>query len=119
MGQSVKVSDRWPVQLARRMRGAGPKVADPEIIAQTGWTTGDLSAALDQAVSEGTFDVVPLLIGVNNQFHRLAIDQYQIEFPDLLQSAVTFAGGNSRRLSVRRCHRHVSRSDGSINTGGG
>ena len=119
MGQSVKVSDRWPVQLARRMRGAGPKVADPEIIAQTGWTTGDLSAALDQAVPRGTLDIVPFLIGVNNQFHRLAIDQYQIEFPDLLQSAVTFAGGNSRRLSVRRCHRHVSRSDGSINTGGG
>jgi len=47
IGQSVKVSERWPVQLVRRMRDAGVVVSEPEIIAQTGWTTGDLSSAID------------------------------------------------------------------------
>ena len=80
------------------MRKDGFKVADPEIIAQTGWTTGELSAEIDRATPKGSYDIVSLLIGVNNQFRGLDINQYRTEFANLLQRAVTFAGGNSSHV---------------------
>ena len=100
IGQSVTVSERWPIQLVRRMRDAGVVVSDPEIIAQTGWTTGDLSSAIDQVNPEGTYDIVSLLIGVNNQFRGLDVDQYQTEFLDLHQRAVTLADGDPSHVIV-------------------
>ena len=100
IGQSVEGSERWPVQLVRRIREAGVKIADPEIIAQTGWTTGELSAALEEGIPKGTYDIVSLLIGVNNQFRGLDINQYRTEFANLLQRAVTLAGGNSSHVIV-------------------
>ena len=100
IGQSVDVSDRWPVQLVRRLRDAGVSVSDPDIIAQTGWTTGELSAAIGEAAPEGTFDIVSLLIGVNNQFRGMDIGQYQTEFADLLRRAVAFAAEDPSRVIV-------------------
>jgi lysophospholipase L1-like esterase len=100
IGQSVKVWKRWPVELARRMREDGTVVLEPEIIAQTGWTASELSTAMDQAALEGTFDIVSLLIGVNDQFRGLEIDQYQREFADLMQRAISFAGGDSSHVIV-------------------
>lgn len=100
IGQSVEVSDRWPAELVRRMRDAGSLVSDPEIIAQTGWTTGELSEAIDEAAPEGIFDIVSLLIGVNNQFRGRDIGQYQTEFADLLHRAINFAGGDPSRVIV-------------------
>ena len=100
IGQSVLVSERWPVQLVSRMRDAGVVISEPEIIAQTGWTTGDLSSAIEQVGPEGTYDIVSLLIGVNNQFRGLDHDQYRREFLALLQRAVTLAGGNPSHVIV-------------------
>ena len=100
IGQSVEVSDRWPVQLVRRLREGGIAVLEPVIIAQTGWTTGDLSAAIDEAAPEGTFDIVALLIGVNNQFRGMDTGQYQTEFADLFRRAVAFAAEDPSRVIV-------------------
>lgn len=100
IGQSVPVSERWPVQLVRRMIEAGVVVSEPEIIAQTGWTTGDLSSAIGEVGPEGPYEFVSLLIGVNNQFRGLDIDQYQTEFRALLQRAVTLAAGDPSHVIV-------------------
>ena len=91
IGQSVEVSERWPVQLVRLLRDDGVIISDPEIVARTGWTTGELAAGIARANPAGRFDLVTLLIGVNNQFRGLDIEQYRKEFSELLQQSVNFA----------------------------
>ena len=100
IGESVDPSERWPVQLAARLRERGVPIADPTIIAKTGWTTDELSAAIDQANPEGPYDLVSVLIGVNNQYRGRDAEQYRSEFRALLQRAVQFAGGDATRVLV-------------------
>jgi hypothetical protein len=49
IGEGVAEDGRWPLQLARALRAEGIPLADPRIIAATGWTTDELSAAIDAA----------------------------------------------------------------------
>src|SRR5690606_27949463 len=85
IGEGVAEDGRWPVQLARALRDEGIPLADPRIIATTGWTTDELSAAIDAAEPSGTFDFVSLLIGVNNQYRGRGLDNYRDEFSALLE----------------------------------
>ena len=100
IGESVPVDERWPVQLAAALRERGLTVDDPQIIAKTGWTTDELTAAIDAAKPKGPFDLVTLLIGVNNQYRGRDVEQYRGEFAELLQAAIAFAGGDVRRVIV-------------------
>ena len=95
IGESVPESGRWPVQLAHRLPAAAP-----HIIARTGWTTDELDAAITKEDPKGTFDLVTLLIGVNNQYRGRSIDEYRVQFRDLLQRAIRFAGGHAKRVVV-------------------
>jgi len=49
IGQSVAPADRWPNELASKLRKAGIDLSDPVLIARTGWTTADLLLAMDAA----------------------------------------------------------------------
>ena len=100
IGQSVDISERWPAQLARRLREASINVADAQIIARTGWTTEDLAKGIEVASPVGPFDIVTLSIGVNNQYQSLDINQYEQEFAALLKSAVKFAGDRPSHVIV-------------------
>jgi lysophospholipase L1-like esterase len=100
IGESVAVAGRWPNQLAAVLRTKGLAVTDPEIIAKTGWTTDELSAAIDHANPHGPYALVTLLIGVNNQYRGRDAEQYRKEFSALLHRAVAFAGGDPRRVVV-------------------
>ena len=93
IGESVAEDQRWPVQLAARLREAGLDVADPEIIARTGWRTDDLDRAITTANPQGPYALVSLLIGVNNQYQGRTAEAYAPEFAALLQRAIGFAGG--------------------------
>jgi lysophospholipase L1-like esterase len=95
IGESVAESERFPVQLAREL-GLG----DPQIIARTGWTTDELNAAIDSASPVGPFELVTLLIGVNNQYRGRDAEQYRGELAALLQRAIGVAGGNARNVIV-------------------
>jgi lysophospholipase L1-like esterase len=95
IGESVPESDRFPVQLARQL-GLG----DPQIIAKTGWTTDELNAAIDAAHPTGPYELVTLLIGVNNQYRGRDAEQYRGEFAALLQRAIGFAGGKASNVIV-------------------
>ena len=95
IGESVAEADRWPNQLARAL-----KIEQPEIIAKTGWTTDELSAAIDKAAPHGPYSLVTLLIGVNNQYRGRDAEQYRREFAALLQRAIGFAGGNAQHVIV-------------------
>ena len=100
IGEGVPPDGRWPVQLARALREEGLPLADPRVIATTGWTTAELSAAIDAAEPLGTFDLVSLLIGVNNQYRGRSVDAYRDEFDALLARATGFANGRADRVLV-------------------
>jgi lysophospholipase L1-like esterase len=100
IGESVDPSARWPVQLVEALRKRGLSVADPVIVARTGWTTSDLQAGIRQANPQGEYDLVTLLIGVNNQYRGGELAAYRTQLRSLLQQSVDFAGGNPRRVVV-------------------
>lgn len=100
IGESVAPAGRWPMVLAQRLRADGVPLGDPRIIATTGWTTDELSAAMDAAEPLGEWDFVSLLIGVNNQYRGRSVDDYRTEFAALLQRAIRLAGGRADRVIV-------------------
>jgi len=100
IGESVDPVDRWPVQLAAALRSKGQRIDEPEIIARTGWTTDELDSAITKAAPSGTYDLVTLLIGVNNQYRGRGIGEYQIQFRALLDRAIHFAGGKASHVVV-------------------
>jgi len=100
IGESVPPAERWPVQLTGLLRGQGLGLGTPTLIARTGWTTDELSAAMDAAALTGPYDLVSLLIGVNNQYRGRAVEEYREQFTALLQRAVGLAGGRPGRVLV-------------------
>jgi lysophospholipase L1-like esterase len=100
IGTGVSDGDRWPSQLVRRLRAEGVDVAEPEYVAHDGWTTAELRAGIREAAPRGPYDLVSLLIGVNNQYRGLSPEEYRAEFHDLLALAIAFAGGGARRVIV-------------------
>lgn len=100
IGESVPESERWPEQLAARLREKGFKVDKPVIIARTGWRTDQLRDAIMASGLPDDFNLVSLLIGVNNQYQKRSVDAYAPEFEDLLKTAITKAGGRKERVFV-------------------
>lgn len=100
IGESVLPAERWPAQLARRLRAEGIHVDEPEIIATTGWTTDELWAGMDRASPAGDCAIVSLLIGVNNQYRGRSTDDYRGELRKLLDRAITLARNDPSRVIV-------------------
>jgi len=100
IGESVPSGQRWPNLLYGRLHEAGIRVSKPRIIARTGWTTRDLLNALGEVELPGLFDLVSLLIGVNNQYQGLGLESFRTEFQSLLQFAISSAGGDPARVVV-------------------
>lgn len=100
IGESVSESERWPVQLADSLSSKDIVVQETNIIATTGWTTDELLAGINEASPDSSYNLVSLLIGVNNQYRGYEISKYREEFELLLNKAITFAGGNAQRVFV-------------------
>lgn len=100
IGEAVSADERWPVRLAALLRARGIAVAEPEIVARTGWTTDELSDGIDAAHPRGPFDLVTLLIGVNNQYRGRSSTEYRSQFGQLLARAIAFSGGRADHVIV-------------------
>ena len=100
IGESVAPSERWPVQLTALLRKEAIALDDPQIVATTGWTTDELWAGIDRAAPRAPFDLVSLLIGVNDQYRRREASEYAAQFAVLLGRAVELAGGKPGRVLV-------------------
>jgi len=100
VGTGVPIEDRWPVQLARRLRQQGLPLPDVCLVAQNGWTTDELMRGIQSAQLSPTFDLVSLQIGVNNQFRGYDLQTYRQEFRQLLETAIGLAAGKSTRVLV-------------------
>jgi lysophospholipase L1-like esterase len=102
IGEAVEVNERWPVRLAEKFStDSAFRIAPPQIIARTGWTTAELLQGISSAtLSAQGYDLVSLLIGVNNQFRGLNENIYIREFEVLIKDAIKYANGDTSRVFV-------------------
>lgn len=100
IGEGVAAAERWPLQLASRLRREGIGCSDPRIVATTGWTTGELATAMDAETFAPRYALVTLLIGVNDQYRGRPLDEYREQFQTLLQRAIGLADGDAARVIV-------------------
>ena len=80
IGESVPETERWPVQFVEALKALGVTHQSTKIIATTGWRTDNLQTAIDQQNLQPDYNLVGLLIGVNNQYQHKPISQYYTEF---------------------------------------
>jgi len=100
IGEAVGESDRWPVQLVARLKEHGIALDAPRIIATTGWTTDELSAAMDDSTFAPPYALVTLMIGVNNQYRGRDVHEYRQQFDALLARAIHLVGDDATRVIV-------------------
>ncbi len=98
IGEQVSFENRFPVQLVKKLGLEGIKVDMPVFIAKTGWTTDELLEAIELNRPDHDYDIVTLLIGVNNQYRGRSLEQYAIEFEALLNKSIYYA--NNKRDHV-------------------
>ena len=100
IGEQVPFAENFPNQTVQILRRSGLAFCAAEIIAQTGWTTDDLSNAIEKTTRLEIYDTVSLLIGVNNQYRGRSATGFKIEFEQLLQKAIQFSGNRPVRVFV-------------------
>ncbi|MNE01740.1 GDSL-like Lipase/Acylhydrolase [compost metagenome] len=100
IGQSVCATCRFPEQLKTNLNTMHSSVISLKIIATTGWTTSNLISAINSQNPESNYDLVTLLIGVNNQYQHRNFSVYEKEFPELVNKAIMLAKGDQRNVVV-------------------
>ena len=100
IGEAVEQKESFPFQLVTNLQQQNISVGTPKVIAKTGWTTDELQSAIKAENISQTFDIVTLLIGVNNQYRGNSKITYRKEFISLLKQAISFAGGNKKHVFV-------------------
>lgn len=100
IGESVADHQRWPAQLVARLRRQGVAIDAPRIVATTGWTTDELAAGIEQALLTPAYDLVTLLIGVNDEYRGRSAGSYRPAFAALLKRAIALADAAPRRVLV-------------------
>lgn len=109
IGENVDESQRWSMQLASLIQsspqftksiGGIEGGVEVTIIARTGWTTDELWDGIQAQEINPPYDLVSLLIGVNNQYRGLDVEAYRKSFVFLLNKAIEYAGGDANRVIV-------------------
>ncbi|HWS60823.1 MAG TPA: SGNH/GDSL hydrolase family protein [Flavobacterium sp.] len=101
IGQSVCETCRFPEQLRKRLGDLNPKnTYTSKIIATTGWTSTNLISAINNENLASNYDLVTLLIGVNNQYQNKPFSLYEKEFPELIFKAISLARGDRSNVIV-------------------
>ena len=109
IGESVDEAERWLNQLASLVESS-PQIAsqvggieggvEVTIIARTGWTTDELWDGIQAQKINPPYDLVSLLIGVNNQYRGRDLEEYREQFVLLLNKSIEYAGGDANRVIV-------------------
>ena len=98
IGEGVSAPEAWPNQLVEMLRAHGVDMGPAHIIARTAWTTDELSDAIDAEGPKGPFDLVTLLVGVNDQYRSRPVPPFAAEFAQLLKRSRRFAGNRASRV---------------------
>jgi lysophospholipase L1-like esterase len=99
IGESVPETERWPSQLVRLLENEGLDV-EVTIIARTGWTVDELWQGIQAREIAPPYDMVSLLIGVNDQYRGYEVREYRKQFIFLVNKAIHYAGGDPHRVIV-------------------
>ena|ERR1051326_8007772 len=100
IGESLPSNENFPNQTVQLLQKAGFDLRTPEIIAKTGWTTDELQDAVNKHKFQPSYDIVTLLIGVNNQYRGRTIEDYKPQFESLLKQAIKFAANKTEHVIV-------------------
>ena len=100
IGQNVPSNDNFPNQTVQLLKSSRYDFKSAEIVATTGWTTDELQNSINNRSFTPPYDIVTLLIGVNNQYRGRPVDTYKPEFENLLKQAMQFAGGKANHVFV-------------------
>jgi lysophospholipase L1-like esterase len=100
IGEQVDTKDNFPNQATAILKERGILFGAPQIIAQTGWTTDELQTGINKAELRKRYDLVTLLIGVNNEYRGRKVEEYALEFESLLKQAIQFAGNDIDHVIV-------------------
>lgn len=100
IGENVPIYDSFPYQTVQLLRKAGYSFYAPEIVAKTGWTTDELQAGIANNKLLPQYDIVSLLIGVNNQYRARSLQEYTEHFESLLKRAIAFANNKHTHVFV-------------------
>lgn len=100
-GEGLSLRDNFPNQTVRLLANAGYSINLPTIVAKTGWTTEELQTGIaNQTSDQANYDIVSLLIGVNNQYRSGDPQEYAKQFEELLHQAIAFASKNPAHVFV-------------------
>ena len=102
IGESVPQQQNFPNQLRNALNGvSGISFDTVNVIATTGWTTNNLTAAIaGQNLENGGYNLVSLLIGVNNQYQGRPFSEFEVQFPALVDSSVRYAHGDKSHVFI-------------------
>ncbi len=100
IGESIPIYENFPYQTVQLLRKKGFHFHAPEIIAQTGWTSFELAEYLLHTRLLESYDFVSLLIGVNNQYRELSVEEFETDFTFLLRKAIHLSGGHASHVFV-------------------
>jgi lysophospholipase L1-like esterase len=100
IGQSVPSAESWPLQFVEELKESGYRVDGSKIIAQTGWRTDNLMAAIEREMPLDGYNLISLLIGVNNQFQGGNISVYSKDFEELLKTCINLVSGEKERIFI-------------------
>lgn len=99
IGESVDEKDRWSRQLIDLLK-TNFNFTKHDIVARTGWTTSELTQAIEAKKLTEQYEMVSLLIGVNNQYRGQSLDNYRVEFRNLLNTSIKFAKNDAKKVIV-------------------
>ena len=100
IGESVLPAENFPNQTVQLLRNKRYDFTSPEVVATTGWTTDELQNKINNRTFTPPYDIVSLLIGVNDQYRGRPVDTYKPAFENLLKQAIQFAGGKAEHVIV-------------------
>ena len=100
IGEQVLLSESFPYQTVQLLRQQNLAFFAPEIIAKNEWTTDELQSEIDKTLFLKKYDFVSLLVGVNNQYREKNLDEFKIQFTQLLQKAISFSSNNLQHVFV-------------------
>lgn len=100
IGESVAESDSWPYLLSKKLTANNLPVEQPKVIARTGWRTDNLIAAIQEESLTEKYDLVSVLIGVNNQFQGKSIEVYKTDLRQILATAISLSSSGKSGVFV-------------------
>lgn len=98
VGEGVSLFASFPYQLVQSLRKKGLDMEAPEIVAATGYTSGELLELLGGYHLKHEYDFVTLLIGVNNQYRGQSENIFSVEIEKLIIKAIDLAASRTEHV---------------------